>query len=307
MIKPQVLVDGDPIVYRVGFASQSRNIHCVVESESGQIQQIKFPNKTERNKWLAEKQGWGVISEEEEVLPEPIENALAGVKHVLNGIKDETDSDAIHVVLSEASGKGNFRHAIAKQAPYKGNRKQPRPFHYQNIRDYLVNYWGAQIVSSREADDELAIRAKRYRAQDFPYVIASIDKDLDQIPGRHYDYAKKVSYDVSEDDARRQFWIQALQGDVTDNIPGCWRVGDERAAKIVDDWLSNYSSDKEMFVALIAEYEKSKKFSTCPYRNRPSVDVALETAQLVWMQDEPCTLWAPPGVPRGKIPCELDD
>lgn len=307
MSKPQILVDGDPVVYRVGFASQSRNIHCILESESGQIQQIKFPNKTERNKWLTENKEWGVISEEEEVLPEPIENALAGVKHVLNGIKDETDSSALHVVLSEASGKGNFRHAIAKQAPYKGNRKQPRPFHYQNIRDYLVNYWGAQIVSSREADDELAIRAKRYRASGIPYVIASIDKDLDQIPGSHYDYAKKISYDVSEDDARRQFWIQALQGDVTDNIPGCWRVGDERAAKIVDDWLSNYSSDKEMFVALIAEYEKSKKFSTCPYRNRPSVDVALETAQLVWMQDEPCTLWAPPGVPRGKIPCESDD
>lgn len=307
MAKPQILVDGDPIVYRAGFASQTRNIHCIVESDSGQIDQIKFPSKTDRNKWAGENPAWAVISEEEEVIAEPIENALAGTKYMLRGIVDEVGSDDLHVVLSEASGKGNFRHAIAKQAQYKGNRKAPRPFHYQNIRDYLVNHWGAQIVSSREADDELAIRAKRYRASGIPHVIASIDKDLDQIPGRHYDYAKKVSYDVSEEDARRAFWIQALAGDRTDNIPGCWRVGGDRAPKIVDEWLSNGFDDKQMFAALVAEYEKSKRFSTCPYRASPSVEVALETSQLVWMQDEPCTVWAPAGVPRGKIPCELDD
>jgi hypothetical protein len=305
---PQVLIDGDPIVYRVGFASQSRNIHCVVEQpETNQMEQIRFSNKTERNKWLADNQGWYVASEEEEIIPEPIENALGGVKRLLREIGTETDSDNLHVILSESTGKGNFRHAIAQQAPYKGNRKLPRPVHYHNIREYLVEHWGAQVVATREADDEIAIRANRYRAQGIPYVVATIDKDLDQIPGPHYDYAKKVSYQVTADDARRAFWIQALSGDPTDNIPGCWRVGDDRAPKIVDQWLSNGFDDSQMFQALIAEYEKSKKFGTCPYRDRPSVEIALETAQLVWMQDTPCVVWAPAGVERKRIPCELDD
>jgi hypothetical protein len=267
----------------------------------------RFASKTERNNFLREHPTSAIASEEEEVIPEPIENALAGTKHLLHGIIDETGSKDLHVILSESSGKGNFRHAIAMQAPYKGNRKLPRPYHYQNIRDYLVNVWGAQIVGTREADDEIAIRARRYRAQRIGYVVSTIDKDLDQIPGPHYDYAKKVSYQVTADDARRAFWIQALSGDPTDNIPGCWRVGPDRAPKIVDQWLSNGFDDSQMFQALIAEYEKSKKFGTCPYKDRPSVEVALETAQLVWMQDEPCTVWAPAGVERGRIPCESDD
>jgi hypothetical protein len=271
------------------------------------MQQVRFTSRTERSKWLHDNEGWYLIDEQEEVIPEPIENALGGTKYLLRGIMEEVNSDDLHIILSESTGKGNFRHAIARQAPYKGNRKLPRPVHYQNIRDYLVNHWGAVVVGTREADDEIAIRAKRYRDQGIPYVVATIDKDLDQIPGRHYDYAKKVSYDVSEEDARRAFWIQALSGDPTDNIPGCWRVGRDRAPKIVDGWLSNGFDDRQMFAALVTEYEKSKKFGTCPYRDRPSVEVALETAQLVWMQDIPCTVWAPAGVERGRIPCEADD
>lgn len=303
----QVLIDGDPIVYRVGFAAQSRVIHCVVEDNDGAMEAVRFANKTERNAYLREHPAAVIISEEEDITAEPIEHALGGVKRLLREIQAETDSENVHVVLSESMGKGNFRHAIAQQAPYKGNRKLPRPVHYQNIRDYLVTYWGADIVQTREADDEIAIRAKRYRKQGIPYVIASIDKDLDQIPGPHYDYAKKVSYQVTADDARRAFWIQVLVGDKTDNIPGAWRIGDERGSALVDRWIAEGYTDEQMFQATVDVYEKTKQRSTCPYRERPSVDVALETAQLVWMQDEPCVLWAPPGVEKKRIPCEVDD
>jgi hypothetical protein len=273
----------------------------------GSMEATRFTSKTERNDFLREHPGSVIVAEDEEVTPEPIENALHSTKALLQEIGRVAHSDDLHIILSDSMGKGNFRHAIAKQAPYKGNRKMPRPVHYQNIRDYMVDRWGAVIVETREADDEIAIRANRYRFQKIPYVIATIDKDLDQIPGRHYDYAKKVSYDVSEDDANRAFWIQALAGDPTDNIPGCWRVGPDRAPKIVDEWIRQGFSETQMFQALVQEYEKSKKFSTCPYREQPSVEVALETAQLVWMQDTPCVLWAPAGVERKKIEqCESD-
>lgn len=301
------MIDGDPIVYRIGFAAQSRILHCVVEEADGTMHAARFPSKTERNKYLREHTGSSIIAEDEEIIPEPVENALHSTKLVLRSIEDELGSTDLHVVLSDSAGKGNFRHAVAKQAPYKGNRKLPRPVHYDNIREYLVNHWGAVIVVTREADDELAIRAKRYRKQGVKHAVASIDKDLDQIPGTHYDYVKKVVYEVSDDEARRHFWIQALAGDPTDNIPGCWRVGDERAPRIVDEWIAAGFTDEQMFRALVDEYEKSKKFSTCPYRAAPSVDVALETAQLVWMQDEPCVLWAPVGVERKTIErCESD-
>ena len=37
------------------------------------------------------------------------------------------------------TGKGNFREAIAKKAKYKGNRIAEKPFHYENIKAYLIN------------------------------------------------------------------------------------------------------------------------------------------------------------------------
>lgn len=279
----------------------------MIELADGSITSERFPSKTERNKWLAENAGAMVLSEEEEIIPEPIENALASVKRLLREIAEELGSDDVHLILSESFGKGNFRHAIAKQAPYKGNRKQPRPYHYQNIRDYMVAYQGAQIVETREADDELSIRAARYREQGIPYAIASIDKDLDQIPGRHYDYAKKVVYTVSAEDGRRAFWIQALAGDPTDNIPGAWKIGPTRAAGVVDNAIASGGDDSHIFSLIVGSYTASKVQMGCPYKDRPAVEVALETAQLVYLQQKPCELWAPPGVPFGKIGCEIDD
>lgn len=278
-----------------------------MEHANGAVEAISFGSKTERNQWLTANPGSELVSEEEKIVPEPESHAYHGVKRLLGEIVDETGSANIRVILSEKTGAGNFRQAIAKQAPYKGNRKQPRPFHYDNIRDYLVRQWDAVIVQTREADDEIAIQAKRLEAAGHPHVVASIDKDLDQIPGEHYDYAKKVGYFVGVDDARRYFWIQALAGDPTDNIPGCWKVGPTKAAAWVDDWLKVGLSDQQIFAAIIELYERSKKLKGCPYPDRPGLDVALETAQLVWMQDTPGEIWAPPGVPRGRIQGELDD
>ncbi len=303
----QVLVDGDPIVYRVGFATQSQTVSCVVSCDDGSISYIRFANKTERNEYLQKHPTCGIDSEEIEVKAEPVENALHTVKSVLSQIKEETGSDNLHIILSESFGGGNFRHAIAKQAPYKGNRKAPRPAHYQSIRDYLTEYHGAVVVETREADDEIAIRANRYRQDGVPYAIATIDKDLDQIPGMHYDYAKKVVYNVSNDEARRAFWIQALAGDPTDNIPGCWKVGPVKAAALVDMWIKDGMDDGAIFTLIVAQYERSTELAGCPYRDREPLHVALETAQLVYMQQKPCELWAPPGVPFGRIGCEIDD
>ena len=306
-MKPHVLVDGDPIVYRIGYASQSRVITNVIEYADGVVEQKRFASKTERNEYLRMHEGSQVVDEQEEVFPEPIENALGGAKRLLGEIADETGSDALHVILSESFGKGNFRHAIARQAVYKGNRKQPRPAHYQNIRDYLVNYHGAQVVETREADDELSIRARRYRDIDIPYVIASIDKDLDQIPGQHYDFAKKVAYTVSDEDARRVFWTQALAGDATDNIPGAWKIGTDTAEKIIRELVDQGVTDRTIFTAIVEQYKKSAKKKGAKYQAEDALNVAIETAQLVYLQQKPCELWSPPGVPFGKIGCEVDD
>lgn len=259
-----VLIDADPIVYRSAFAAQKK-------AEDGS--------------------DWTVV--------EPIENVLATVKRTLASIREAASSDHTEIYLTVAHGK-SFRHELAKQRPYKGNRTKPRPYYYDAVREYLVRWHSAKVVTAREADDELSIRAHQLRRDGIPYVVATIDKDLDQIPGTHYNYRDRLDYEVGEEDADRWFWIQALAGDPTDNVPGCWKIGAAKAETYIDAWLRKQLEPEEVWTNIVGVYDISRDRADCPYRDAPPEDVALETAQLVYLQRMPGELWLPPqaGGPR---------
>jgi hypothetical protein len=174
-------------------------------------------------------------------VPEPLENTLHIVNQEIEGIvaaareryKVEADDLDVQIVLS---GPGNFRDKLATIVPYKGNRDvSHKPYWYQQIRDHLTGRWGAKVVEGREADDEVSIQGwKQWREGfRFNYLIATIDKDLDQVPGMHYDYRQKVFYNITEQEARHAFWKQMLMGDTTDNIPGCYKVGPVKAENVL--------------------------------------------------------------------------
>ena len=91
------------------------------------------------------------------------------------------DSWSMHL-----TGKNNFRYQIATTVPYKGNRvDKPKPKHLAFLRNYLVKEWGASISEGEEADDTIAIEATKLGDN---CVIVSLDKDLDQIVGWHYNF-----------------------------------------------------------------------------------------------------------------------
>ncbi|MEK9695779.1 MAG: hypothetical protein VW270_08435 [Candidatus Poseidoniales archaeon] len=136
------------------------------------------------------------------------------------GANDETEDMAIRVMagfledlllidLPEVqtwelflTGKNNFRTEIAVTAPYKGNRKSEKPVHYHLLRDYLVLSWGAHMVEGMEADDMLAIRATELGEKS---VIVTLDKDLDQVSGCHYNFVKKNTYFIEESEGLLNF------------------------------------------------------------------------------------------------------
>ncbi len=54
------------------------------------------------------------------------------------------------------TGSNNFRYAIAKTQPYKGNRKDAaRPIHLPRLREYLHTAWDFRVVNGQEADDSI--------------------------------------------------------------------------------------------------------------------------------------------------------
>jgi len=130
------------------------------------------------------------------------------------------------------TGKGNFRNDIAVTAPYKGNRKDAeKPKHYKLIRDYLVYSWDAVIWEGMEADDAIAIEATELDGEG---VIVSLDKDLDQVVGWHYNFVKDNLYYIDQETADFNFYKQFLVGDAVDNIKGVYGIGPKKAEKLLE-------------------------------------------------------------------------
>lgn len=172
------------------------------------------------------------------------------------------------------TGKTNFRFDIAVTQPYKGNRsKRDKPVHLQALRQRLIDTWGAKVSEGQEADDDMALR--QYELGD-DSIIISLDKDLDMVPGWHYNFVKYTKYYTTPEQGLYLFYKQVLTGDQVDNIKGATRIGPKKAEKI----LADCSTPLEMWQACVKAHDSEER--------------ALEDARLLWMRSKPEELWEPP-------------
>lgn len=170
------------------------------------------------------------------------------------------------------TGKGNFRHDIAVTEPYKGNRKEKeKPVHLEAIRQYLIKDWNAVVSEGEEADDLIAIDATAIPDS----IIVSLDKDFNQVPGKHYNFNKQDLYDVSEDEGLLFFYRQIIMGDKADNIVGVHGIGEKKSQKLLEDL-----SEIEMYNKCIELLDSEER--------------VIENARLLWLRREPDQLWEPP-------------
>lgn len=175
------------------------------------------------------------------------------------------------------TGKGNFRQKVATTAEYKGNRTAAKPQHYNALRDYLVEKWGAVVIEGQEADDEIGIRA--YELDPEEYTICSIDKDLDMLRGQHYNFVKNTFYEVTEEEAIFNFYKQILTGDRVDNIIGIKGIGDVKAKRI----LKECKDENEMYLAVLEAYQGNS-------------ERVLENGRLLWIRRARNQVWQPPSL-----------
>jgi len=172
------------------------------------------------------------------------------------------------------TGKTNFRYEVAVTQPYKGNRsKREKPQHLQALRQRLIDVWGASVSVDQEADDDMSLR--QYELGD-ESIIISLDKDLDMVPGWHYNFVKGVKYYTTPEEGLYLFYRQILMGDQVDNIKGATRIGPKKAEKI----LSKCSNVVEMWEACVEAHDSEER--------------ALEDARLLWMRSKPGEMWEPP-------------
>lgn len=211
------------------------------------------------------------------------DESITTAKHTLNsyiadilmcGVDNTFDGCYVDQWKLFLTGKDNFRNNIAITAVYKGNRTAPKPEHLPALRQHMMQEWGAVVVEGQEADDAIAIAATSFKEE---CVIASVDKDLDQIAGWHYNFVKKQGYHITAEEGMRSFYKQILTGDAADNIIGLQGIGPVKAEKILNELIT----EEELYAACVAAYEGDE-------------ERVLENAKLLWLRRSEGQQWQPP-------------
>ena len=172
------------------------------------------------------------------------------------------------------TGKGNFREQVATTAVYKGNRVSPKPEHLPALREHMIKEWSATVAEGQEADDAIAIEGTTLLNK---CVIVSLDKDLDQVAGWHYNFVKKQTYYITPEEGAFKFYMQILTGDNADNIIGLYGIGNVKAEKMLAECVDDY----EMYQRCVAAYDGNE-------------DRVIENAHLLFLRRHEGQVWQPP-------------
>lgn len=219
--------------------------------------------------------------------------ALFRAEDTVRRILHETGADQYKVFIG---GSENFRHQIYPE--YKANRKDvKRPDWLQDVREYLVMEHKAVICDGIEADDAMGIEqcAEHYRVgtedddrpgylYDVDTIICSIDKDLLQVPGHHYNFVKQERIFVDQLVGLKHFYQQLIQGDASDNIPGYDGKMRPKIPKFLQaqvNYLWHCANEVYMYDLVLGMYEGDK-------------ERLKRNGQLLWIQRYEGDIWLPP-------------
>lgn len=205
--------------------------------------------------------------------------AQARADQMMQDILADTGSTSYSVYLT---GSGNFRREIAPS--YKANRPDSRPKHWEAVREFLVTQHKAVVCNGFEADDQLGIDQDKTHGAT---VICSIDKDLLQIPGKHYNFVKKVFQDITYDEGIKALYIQSLVGDRSDNIFGVQGIGPVKAEKALAELLP-----EEYYEACRSLYNDDERYHL--------------NMKLLYIWQKPNDVWEPPVFIEENLKIDLD-
>lgn len=191
--KPTLLVDADIVLYQV----------CLE-----QLQEEREPDGT----WT-----WR-LSEE------------GAASEFCNRVDDLTRESGCGEATLCFGAAGNWR-KVHVSRDYKSNRDgKKKPLGYYGVQNALFLKYKTISLDWLEADDVIGIEATREGAD---VVVCSADKDMKQVPGRHYHPTAQEHSVVTHDEADAWHMIQTLAGDPTDGYSGCPGTGVKRAGELI--------------------------------------------------------------------------
>lgn len=219
----------------------------------------------------------------------PVEIAYARVTEMIDNTLRELGTTEYRGFIN--GHKGNYREQIAES--YKANRKDvARPIHLPAIEQYLIAEWGAIEAIGEESDDLLGIAQTNFAGLHVlgspdESIIVTIDKDLNMIPGKHYNFVKCEFTDITPEEAEYNFYKQLLMGDSTDNISGCPGIGPKKAEKALMPCFGNEQ-------ALFHEVYENYKHSFPQLDSDGLGELITVVGRLIWIRQHEGELWTIP-------------
>jgi len=246
----KALMDGDEFLYAVGFSVEKER--CWVYTMEGEF---LFSEVGKRNTYK-QLEGFGLTKSQVEIEVEkeiaPIHHLKNNFKILMNSILRQTEAEDYIIYLGDGT---NFREDIDPPCyetgtGYKGNRDPNyKPYHYEEFKSWMIDKYNVEVVSGMESDDAMGIASyKAFEAAKWyddhgahggiknyhKTIICSQDKDMDMIPGWHYNRRRKEKYWITEQQGLENFWRQMLLGDSADNIKSITRTGPVTANMLLD-------------------------------------------------------------------------
>lgn len=183
--------------------------------------------------------------DDESVVLDKIDEAIT---NIINGA-----SATHYVVFTEGLNNNSFRKKIVQS--YKSGRVgRPLPDFYHTIKQYLISDWNGYGIQGYETDDVI-ISSWRKLTQEYPFsevIIATMDKDYKTYPIMMFDtYFKRFGemYNITDNEANYNFYLQMLQGDSSDSVSGAKGIGVKKGSDLLDK-SSNY------FITVCREYRR---------------------------------------------------
>jgi len=154
------------------------------------------------------------------------------VRRTLRMVREWTRMAGADSIICCLSAPRCFRYDLWPD--YKANRHgRERPTFLEECRQAIRDtFTVADHHGCLEADDVIGILMTDGSVED--PIAVSIDKDLKQIHGWHYNPDKELRFPVTSMEAYRHWLMQWVCGDPTDGFPGIPGVGPKRAKVLLD-------------------------------------------------------------------------
>lgn len=181
---------------------------------------------------------------------ESIEESYSNIDSLFSNIVKYNQLTHYYIFLSEGQ---YFRHIINNE--YKNKRPVTVLKYIKELKQYLIEKYGAISFDKVEADDMVAFTSLKY-SKYCKTVICSPDKDvLKQISGTHFNYKNFERTITSERETYRFVMLQTLMGDSTDNIKGIPGIGEGKANKILNQEQEDYKYPQIVLNEYIKHYK----------------------------------------------------